>query len=399
MVAISLLGCRAGARQDAGVRGAEGASPAPTTSAAEPPRAPIPLRARVDAAAPAPAERPLPRAGATVRIASGAYHLGSVPGDEGRDPAVEADHIAVTSPAIDIDALPYPNDPSLPISSGMTRDQAARACAERGRRLCGEVEWERACRSARETVFPGGASWSPGCARGSLGACATSEGVFAMGTRYAEWTLGDIDDRAVIRGAGGDAAAPLHRCAARRTAVPSTPGLDIAFRCCGGPAPTDAYPREVSRRPYREEPMTAAQLAQIIQSVPELERLQLRDGLALFGPGAITEVLNHGSTTAELHPEFTFTVNPVRWSPTFGEDLLVFCAKSRVGSWVAAVWVLPDGRYRHASSFLLREDPVALTLAFGDARRVLTWSSCWNCGGEHGAVTYTDENRVLITQR
>ena len=145
--------------------------------------------------------------------------------------------------------------------------------------------------------------------------------------------------------------------------------------------------------------MSAAEIARIIQSVPELERLNLRDGLALFGPGAITEVLNHGSTTAELHPEFTFTVSPVRWSPTFGEDLLVLCAKSRVGSWVAALWVLNDGSYRHAGSFLLRDDPVALTLAYGDARRVLTWSSCWNCGGEHGAVTYTDEGRVLITQR
>lgn len=145
--------------------------------------------------------------------------------------------------------------------------------------------------------------------------------------------------------------------------------------------------------------MNAAQVAQVIQSVPELERLHLREGLALFGPGAIQEVLNHGSTSAELHPEFTFTVNPVRWSPTFGEELLVFCARSGVGSWVAAVWVTGEGRYRHAGSFLLRQDPVAIALAFNDARRAVTWSTCWNCGGEHGAVTYSDENRVVITQR
>jgi hypothetical protein len=312
---------------------------------------------------------------------------------------VEADHVAMPSPAIDIDALPYPNDPSLPISTGMTRDQAARACAERGRRLCAEVEWERACRGPGEGTFPGGPTWSPQCGTGALGACATAEGVFAMGTRYAEWTLGDLDDRAVIRGAGATAPPAMHRCAARRTAIASAPGLEIAFRCCGGPPPGFQYPREVSRRPFREEPMNAAQVAQVIQSVPELERLHLREGLALFGPGAIQEVLNHGSTSAELHPEFTFTVNPVRWSPTFGEELLVFCARSGVGSWVAAVWVTGEGRYRHAGSFLLRQDPVAIALAFNDARRAVTWSTCWNCGGEHGAVTYSDENRVVITQR
>ena len=145
--------------------------------------------------------------------------------------------------------------------------------------------------------------------------------------------------------------------------------------------------------------MTAAQVSALVASVPELERLHLRDGLAMFVPPAINEVMNHGATTVELHPEFTFTVNPVRWSPTFGEDILVLSARSRVGSWVAALWVLPDGRYRHASSFLLQNDAVAIVLAFGEARREVVWSSCWNCGGEHGGVSYTDENRVLIVQR
>lgn len=333
-----------------------------------------------------------------MQIAAGSYHLGSVPGDQGRDPATEADHVTVTVPAVDIDALPYPNDPAQPPTTGLTRDQAARACASRGRRLCDEIEWERACRTPGETVYPGGASWSPECGTGDLGACATGLGVFAMGTHFAEWTANDLDTRAVIRGAGGSAAASQHRCASRRTAVAATAGLEIAFRCCAGPAPNLSYPPENSRRAFREEPLTAAQFSEIIRSVPELERLRLRDGLALFGPGAITEALNHGSTSAALHPEYSFTVNPVRWSPTFGEEVLVLTGRSTAGSWVAALWVLADGRYRHAGSFLLRNDPVAITLAYGPARRVVTWSTCWNCAGEHGAVTYTDDGRVVLTQ-
>jgi hypothetical protein len=224
-----------------------------------------------------------------------------------------------------------------------------------------------------------------------------------MGTRVAEWTADDIDDRAVIRGAGASAAAAMHRCAARRSAVANQPGLEIAFRCCGGPAPQLAYPREVSRPPFREEPMGVAQLAQIVATIAELARV--RDGLAIFGPAAITEVLNHGATTAANHPEVTFTVSPVRWSPTFGEELLVFTATSNVGSFVAALWVLPgEGRtprYRHAASFILAGDRVSMTLGYGpNTREEIQWSACWNCGGEHGVLHYArDEARVIAVQR
>ncbi len=379
------------------------AAAADAERAAAPPAEPIPLRPRVvDAGAPRAAEpvRPLPAAGATVRVEGGSYHLGSLPGTAGRDPSVEADHVAVQVPAFDIDALPYPNDPSQPPRLGATRDEAERACAERGRRLCSEVEWERACRGPGETTFPGGEAWDVAtCGRGELGACATAAGAFSMGTRVAEWTRDDLDARAVIRGAGRDAPAAQHRCAARRTADPRAAGLELAFRCCGGAAPNVTYPREVSRRPFRDEPMTAAQLAEIVRQVPELERLNLRDGLSMFLPAAITEVMNHGATSVANHPEYTFTVNAVRWSPAFGEEVLVVAAKSRPGSWIAALYAMPDGRWRHAASFLLRDDPLPIALAFGAARREVAWATCWGCGGESGVVAYDTDNRVVIVQR
>nr|MBK7067984.1 hypothetical protein [Deltaproteobacteria bacterium] len=380
----------------------DAATPAPRRPRVEPPREPIPLRAPPADTGPSTSvtTRPVPAAGAMVTIPAGSFTLGSTPGDPGRDPSVEADLARVQLPAFTIDALPFPNDPAQPASSGLTREAAERACSERGRRLCSELEWERACKGPGGAMFPGGNTWGGAlCAQGELGRCASPEGALSMGTRLAEWTRDDIDERAIIRGASATAAAPLHRCASRRTALPTQAGLELTFRCCGGAPPSMTYPREVSRRPFREEPMTAAQVSALIASVPELERLRLREGLAMFLPQAITEVMNHGATTVELHPEYTLTVNPVRWSPTFGEDILVLAGRSRVGSWVAALWVLPDGRYRHASSFLLQNDAVAIALAFGEARREVVWSSCWNCGGEHGAVSYTDANRVLIVQR
>jgi hypothetical protein len=298
--------------------------------------------------------------------------------------------------AMDIDTMPYPNDPAQPIVTGYTRDQAERACAARGRRLCSELEWERACRGPDEDRWPMGRAWDPACLQGPP--CASGYGVFSLGTAAAEWTRDDLEGRAVVRGASPTAAPTLHRCAARRTVDRATPGLDVAFRCCSGPTPTLAVPREVSRRAFLEHPLNLAQVSELIAQVPELERLHLRDGLGLFLPAAVTEVLNHGSTTAANHPEYTFTANPVRWSPTFGEELLVLVGRSRVGSWVAALWVLPDNHYRHASSFLLQGDAVSLTLAYGTTRTQVRWAACWNCGGEYGEVVYTPERRVIVVQ-
>ncbi len=133
--------------------------------------------------------------------------------------------------------------------------------------------------------------------------------------------------------------------------------------------------------------------------VGAVEALNLREGLVTFLPGAITEVMNHGATNVQAHPEYTYTVNPVRWSPTFGEDILVLIARSRLGSWVSALYVLPDGRYRHGSTFVLREDPQPLALAYGPARREVAWATCWGCGGESGLVAYDETNRVVIVQR
>lgn len=371
-----------------------------TADAAAAPAEPIPLApAPVDAGPPQGTARSLPPAGTVVRFAEGSFRLGSPSGEAGRDPAIEADFVPQSLAAFDIDALPYPNDPAQAPQTGLSRVQAEAACAARGRRLCGELEWERACKGPDGHRFPGGAQWVPACGQDHFGRCATPEGVFGLGARFAEWTRDDTEIGAVIRGAGAGAAAGMHRCAARRTAVAAQAGLEVAFRCCGGASPSPAYPREVSRRPFREDPMSAAQIAEIIRAVPELERLNLRDGLALFNPGAITEVMNHGATTVQAHPEATFTVSPVRWSPTFGEEIVVLTARSRVGSWIAALWPLPDGGWRHAGSFLLRGDLVPITLAWTNARREVQWSACWNCPGEHGAVTYTDENRVVIVQR
>jgi formylglycine-generating enzyme required for sulfatase activity len=345
------------------------------------------------------------RADEHISVAAGRYHVGSTPGEIGRDPATEADGNAVEMTAFDIDALPYPNDPAQPPRTGVTRDEAQRLCSARGRRLCREIEWERACKGPNETIFPNGDEWDAArCSGENPGQCASGYGAMLMGTRFAEWTADDIADRAVIRGAANNARFTQHRCSSRRTALATQSGLEVAFRCCGGTRSTVEYPREVSRPPFREQPMNTAQLAEIVATIPELNRV--REGLTMFSVASINEVMNHGATSVAMHPEASFTVQPLRWSPTFGEELLVFTATSTVGSFVAALWVLPteDGRgerYKHAASFILAGDRVAMTLAHTrTTREEVQWSACWNCGGEHGVITYDRENaRAIAVQR
>ena len=54
---------------------------------------------------------PPPVAGRQIAVPAGLIHLGSETGSALRNPAHEADHVAVQLTAFEIDALPYPNDP------------------------------------------------------------------------------------------------------------------------------------------------------------------------------------------------------------------------------------------------------------------------------------------------
>jgi formylglycine-generating enzyme required for sulfatase activity len=44
----------------------------------------------------------------------------------------------------------------------VTRDEAERACAAAGKRLCSDDEWVGACKGRRPTLFPYGDAWQPG---------------------------------------------------------------------------------------------------------------------------------------------------------------------------------------------------------------------------------------------
>lgn len=350
----------------------------------------------VDAGSTRPPSDP-PAAGTLIDIAAGEFASGSTPGDDGRDPSVEPALVPVTLGAYAIDALPYPNDPSVPWKTGVSTDEASRLCRDRGERLCSELEWEHACKGPDGDAFASGTHWSPACEKDGK-RCASGFRVRALGA-IAELTSSRFtsteggDGAPVLRGGAG--AAPSRRCAARSRPAGAS-NADAGFRCCKG-APNDVRVAPIESRPaFKKTNLEPAQLAKIFAQVPEL--LRLGSDVRYFTEGDVRAMTARGGAA---HEGITFLTSPLLWSPEQGAELLVAAGRGKAMSFVVALWTLPGDRYRFGSALLMLNDLSPVALAFEPARRKeLRWTSCWGCNGEQGFVSYRpDEHRVVIVQQ
>jgi formylglycine-generating enzyme required for sulfatase activity len=351
-----------------------------------------------DAGSARPPSNP-PAAGSFIELAAGDFQSGSTPGDEGRDPTVEPALVPVTLGAYSIDALPYPNDPAAPFKTGASIEEATKLCAERGARLCSELEWEHACKGPDGDAFATGATWNPACEKDGA-RCASGYRVRALGTiaelTSSRFTTTDGSESApVLR--GGTGAPSTRRCAARSRASGAT-GASAApgFRCCKGPPSAPRIAPIEPRPAFKKANLEPSQLAKIFAQVPEL--LRIGSDLRYFTEGDIRAMTSRGSAS---HEGVTFLTSPVLWSPEPGAELLVATGRGRTMSFVVALWVLPGDRYRFGSSFLMLNDLSPVALAFETSRRKeLRWTSCWGCNGEQGSVSYRPEDhRVVIVQQ
>ena len=346
-------------------------------------------------------EPPELRAGLTLSIPTGQVPAGSRPGTPGRDARAEADAGPVTVPAFTIDALPYPNDPGASPRTGVSRDEAEVRCDAEGKRLCEELEWERACEGPEGTGrFGSGAELASESCAAQPRQCRSDFGVAALGTHLGEWTasparrgLGSPVATAVFRGAAAEGAPPLHRCGARRAAVPTTRSRHLTFRCCGGPAPDLRYPEEAPLARFKVVEDGGEVLA-AAGRLPELagggERLHLSAGEAAIAAVPDPALLRGW----ELVP-----TGVLRWAPVPGEEIWVLSARSATASLVLALFREREGSFSHAASFILEGERAPIALAFTPpSPRELQWSADWGRAGEGGSVRY-DEGRVLITQR
>ena len=283
----------------------------------------------------------------------------------------------------------------------MSRDEAAALCNSEGKRLCDELEWERACEGPGARVSMAAAPRStPRHAPRSQGPARSAFGVAALGTHLGEWTaspaargLGSPAATAVFRGAAASGGLPLHRCAARRAAVPSTESRFLAFRCCGGPEPELAYPTETPLARFR-----------VVQDADDaLAALATLDEIAPFAEGLVLSAGEAASAAVPdpdaLHGWELVPTGALRWAPVPSEEIWVLSARSQAASLVVALFRQRDGSFTHGASFVLEGERAPIALAFTPpSAQELQWSAAWGRAGEGGSVRYED-GRVQITQR
>jgi hypothetical protein len=219
--------------------------PPPPPARDAPPITGVSTASLSDAAAPRPG---------MAYVASGSLRAGT-PAD--RVPRVadeEPPGSAVAMQGFYIDQLPFPNEPGAIPTTNVTRDEAEALCAGKGKRLCSELEWERACKGEAGTTYEYGDTYrAAACGTGStaeeaarrpsgeLAQCKSSFGVADMHGGVWQWTSstwgrGTADGSlGVLRGGNAVAGELVGRCANAIGRPASKKSPTMGFRCCAGP--------------------------------------------------------------------------------------------------------------------------------------------------------------------
>jgi formylglycine-generating enzyme len=228
VLAVALLGCR----RDKDTRGTTGAVPAESASALLPGDVP-----------------PVPPKG-MLYIPPGVLIAGTPEGKVPRVADAEMPGAQVVMKGFFIDELSYPNEAGAIPRTGVTQIEAQALCEAQGKRLCTELEWERACKGPNNTTYPYADTYRPGdCGTGTvavgmppagmLSACKSGFGVRDLHGGVWQWTAspwgrGSLSNMVSVRGGNGDAGDVIGRCANAAPRKPNESRADLGFRCCAG---------------------------------------------------------------------------------------------------------------------------------------------------------------------
>jgi formylglycine-generating enzyme required for sulfatase activity len=309
-------------------------------------------------------------------IPAGALTAGT---SAGRIPRIADEELAgvrIEMKGFFIDRYNYPAEPgSIPLTN-ITRDEARAICQEQGKRLCTELEWERACKGPNNTTYEYADAYDEGaCATGDddglapNGVNARCESAFGVRDMHGSawnwtastWGRGSSDGRVVVRGGGGDDGELLGRCAHGRALDPGARDKTIGVRCCAGAANDARVSLEVVHGPALEYRV--------------LER-EMADALEAVVPETITRAV------AGRGPEARFRVERIYvWRPIGNEELLIGggCARP-VGHNLCGVLVARrEGKKAKRLAFI-SSDWWIPTVGDAEARRVYIY------GGDVGGA-------------
>ncbi len=282
----------------------------------------------------------------------------------GRLPRIADEELAGVTVAMAgffIDRFHYPGEPGAIAETGMTRAEAERICLEQDKRLCTELEWERACKGPDNLTYEYGHTYDATiCATGATDAlapngvnarCVSAFGVQDMhggpwSWTASDWGRGSTKHRVAVRGGNGAEGELIGRCANGRAVHPGKADGRIGVRCCAGevnPAVVDLSVARGSVLGYRRhDPAIAASLAALapadlhrrVKALPPsaqftVERLwmwrPIGNEVAIIGGGCAHPPANDacGVVIARWRegkePELLSFVSSDWWIPTVGE--------------------------------------------------------------------------------
>ncbi len=281
-------------------------------------------------------------------VPPGVLLAGTPEGHLPRQPDAEMPGSQVVLRGFFIDELPYPNEPgAIPITN-VAQAEAQELCEKQGKRLCSELEWERACKGPDNRIYaPGDVYRAADCGTGPvrpgvppvglLPNCRSSFGVRDLHGSVWQWTSspwgrGADGNLATVRGGNGQPGEVLARCSHAAPRRPAERGAAVGLRCCAG----DRNAAEVTINLVRGEPL-----------VPTPNRDDLQKLVAQQPPAELAALL--ASTKAPFKVLQTW-----RWHPVGNEELFLQSGCAHPGPLSIcgiAVHRLPPGRPPEALAF------------------------------------------------
>jgi len=270
LLAVGLCGCRE--RTNSAALGSLSVGSVPLASSIGPPEPP-----------------PTPRKGMAF-IPPGALVAGTPPDSLPRIADEEMPGEQVILGGFYIDLFPHPNEEGAIPLTNVSQTEAQGLCMEQGKRLCTELEWERACKGPNNTVYEYGDQYRPdACGTGTAPAlrpsglrigCSSEFGVRDLHGGVWEWTSsgwgrGSTRALSTVRGGNAPAGELVGRCAnAMGRPADSKTGV-VGFRCCAGGANSAEVVFDVVRGRQTLQPGTSVdkKLAKrLIEHLPEEAR-------------------------------------------------------------------------------------------------------------------------------